>query len=972
MIGKTILDTNQPSSKSGEALNNVISPKITPFVDKTSWENFAEDIARKEKKPVQIDLALNQHGLDKVRGLRDYILNNDVLDKGKVNELINKQSYSDIAKNATGYRGVSNAIDKYNEILKDSTQDTSLFLSTIEETNPQLATAMRQYNDGSMNMRNYTKSLITATAKTMALNLATTVLKSAIDVGISFAVSGLITVISNLMHAEEQAIQASNKASDAIANLKSEMKKAQETVKSSGEEYASLAQSIDQLNGMNLDLSTEDYEKFLDISNELAELFPDLVKGYDEEGNAILDLSGNIDEINQKLQAHIDKKKELNQMEQYQVFMGEGEDENGEEREEYFKGAVLKLRNSKSDIDKLKNEKDFVTSRYEKITSDAGQKQIHSMLKKDRNSQDFIDFKKNLTTNNTDDMGLTSAEKQKLEFLRNLLSYEDGDERKKGYTDKVLLSEITSFFKNVSTQKGILLNSKEEEYKQQNAEISQNAQILFDMYSQNADLTDEDRQTAQELFLGGIDWNSLTLQNGNQVNTSDDASLWVQEFLQKISSLTADQKKQFSNLLKNKENGNLDAVISNYDALKKMIDENHLDIKIDYIMDDPHSLKKKLTENDALIANHAVENGTTPEEEKQKLEQYRREHSIDDPEEIRLWNEKTGGASSYSDAVSLWEKAEQEEPSRKSFSGVFNSKDFSSSRDKLLELAEAGELTTKVLKSNQEFQELLSETGTSAEEAADKINNMIDQSKQLASIKPGIASLQDAFSQKKTNGLVGADTFADMEETFGTFKNTWENYKSTLGSDTSSLEQCREAQNQLATAYINSKNCLAKLTDSNKNYYISQLNELGVANSREVVQEALNSKKVDEILLGWDAADATKAEILEKYNEISALEACTQATKDYAFYKALAGKDSLSTSKSVENLLHLANQCGITGRSLKKLQELQALMDERSAIANDNSCYYQIVQSKLYVGCFINFHSQHAPAQQTTQWHIKQ
>lgn len=64
--------------------------------------------------------------------------------------------------------------------------------------------------------------------------------------------------------------------------------------------YAELAQEIENIGKVNQSrgtLNTEDYEEFLSLSNQLAELFPELAVSYDDNGNAILNLSGNIDTI---------------------------------------------------------------------------------------------------------------------------------------------------------------------------------------------------------------------------------------------------------------------------------------------------------------------------------------------------------------------------------------------------------------------------------------------------------------------------------------------------------------------------------------------------------------------------------------------------------------------------------------------------------------------------------------------------
>lgn len=53
-------------------------------------------------------------------------------------------------------------------------------------------------------------------------------------------------------------------------------------------EYAPLAQGVNLLTNENKKLSTEKYERFLDISNQLSGLYPPLTKSYEENGNAIL------------------------------------------------------------------------------------------------------------------------------------------------------------------------------------------------------------------------------------------------------------------------------------------------------------------------------------------------------------------------------------------------------------------------------------------------------------------------------------------------------------------------------------------------------------------------------------------------------------------------------------------------------------------------------------------------------------
>ena len=60
--------------------------------------------------------------------------------------------------------------------------------------------------------------------------------------------------------------------------------------------YAKLAQGVDKY-GKNISLTDEEYKEFVSLNNQLGQMFPELVMGYDSNGNAILALSGNVDTL---------------------------------------------------------------------------------------------------------------------------------------------------------------------------------------------------------------------------------------------------------------------------------------------------------------------------------------------------------------------------------------------------------------------------------------------------------------------------------------------------------------------------------------------------------------------------------------------------------------------------------------------------------------------------------------------------
>ena len=72
-----------------------------------------------------------------------------------------------------------------------------------------------------------------------------------------------------------------------------------------------MAQGVDQLTGKNISLNKKDYEEFLNLSNQLAEIFPALTNNYTANNDAIIQLTGNVDTIIGSLQNLIETQREL-------------------------------------------------------------------------------------------------------------------------------------------------------------------------------------------------------------------------------------------------------------------------------------------------------------------------------------------------------------------------------------------------------------------------------------------------------------------------------------------------------------------------------------------------------------------------------------------------------------------------------------------------------------------------------------
>ena len=253
--------------------------------------------------------------------------------------------------NITGFTKVSNAMRQYNALGVVSQEEQQAFATAIGVTNSKLGSYLTGLNGAEASLGGYGISLIASTAKTIGLTIATTALNATLTMGISLIVSGLISAFASWINKSEEITEKAQEAADKINSINESLKTNTETVENAKKRYAELAQEVENLGKITQSqgtLSNEEYEEFLDLSNQLAGVFPSLTKNYDENGNAILGLSGNIDTIVGSLDNLIKKEKEFtNQkiMEEFpDVFKGYAQD---------VSDAESKVKSAKTEFDKI-------------------------------------------------------------------------------------------------------------------------------------------------------------------------------------------------------------------------------------------------------------------------------------------------------------------------------------------------------------------------------------------------------------------------------------------------------------------------------------------------------------------------------------------------------------------------------------------------------------------------------------------
>ena len=137
------------------------------------------------------------------------------------------------------------------------------------------------------------KSGFAALAKTLHMSTAAlgTLLGAIAALGVGIAIFDKFT---DSTEETKEKIKELNKTYE---ESQSKLKDQKNLVDSVGKEFEELSKGVDSATGTNLDLSTEEFERYQEICNQIADTYPDLVKGYDAQGNAILNLKGNVEEL---------------------------------------------------------------------------------------------------------------------------------------------------------------------------------------------------------------------------------------------------------------------------------------------------------------------------------------------------------------------------------------------------------------------------------------------------------------------------------------------------------------------------------------------------------------------------------------------------------------------------------------------------------------------------------------------------
>lgn len=207
-----------------------------------------------------------------------------------------KQSAVAVQASSKWLKSSAGIIKEYNSNCKNIGMTQKDFASAVSATNPALGSYLSGLNGANATMGGYTTSLIGATAKTVALTVASTALNAALTMGIGVAITMAISGIASLITYYDDLAKSVEESSTAFQTSNDKLMQNKSSYESAVQSYDKLSQGVNKL-GENVSLSTSEYEAYQSAVNTIAESAPNMVAGFDAQGNAILKASANAETL---------------------------------------------------------------------------------------------------------------------------------------------------------------------------------------------------------------------------------------------------------------------------------------------------------------------------------------------------------------------------------------------------------------------------------------------------------------------------------------------------------------------------------------------------------------------------------------------------------------------------------------------------------------------------------------------------
>lgn len=430
------------------------------------------------------------------------------------------------------------------------------------------------------------------------------------------AITGVVVGFNAFHDTLEETSEKVENLFDTFKSMKSEADANAKTIQSLTSEYKELSKGVNGL-GENISLSADQFSRYHEIVNQMAELSPDLVNGWDEQGNAIINLKGNVDELTESY-----KKAKI---EAYNTLINGSEDGEGDASDIIKKyqntingySTFVKHAGAGELLDIAKQFENLKTPEELKKAISIFQQKYHYNGSAFWDTAEYKDMYERLGLNS---IGYNATEKDLKEIKKNVKTY---------------LLEIQS---------------------QIDSEVS-NMQSLADAYLNSFLLQDEDYKDIDENVHTALSRIVNLIDKDIIENSGLDSKQAISNYVQSLLDTIAENGEISDDLVKlfQFEDGDLN-IIPFVQELQKKFDELGIEIKLTPLISYELDVKQRLQNSLGKRSDYAEGSDGLKEYSKERnmLYNYTKDFTA---EEIELWLEVTNGIKGATNKINEHKKA---------------------------------------------------------------------------------------------------------------------------------------------------------------------------------------------------------------------------------------------------------------------------------------------------------------------------
>lgn len=535
------------------------------------------------------------------------------------------------------------AIVKYNSEIAKGTEFQQALAIASRNTNKETVSLMTSAQGAVISTEELTAaqkaSTVAAKAQSaayMAVSIAANMIVTALAIkGIQLAADAIDHYVNRAKYAADAMEEAQQKIDDAQSTLQD----MSSTISENKDRFLELSKGVDEFSN-NLSLSEEDYKEYLSISNKLADLSPSLVSGYDDQGNALLNIGDSAEETSKKLDNVLKKQKAIAE----QILIDNMDD--------VANGIYYEVKNTEQSISDLESELSTIQQQYKNVNVDI----INSDGLINFNDEDFSKYGKALED---------ALNRAGIEFKELYGMYDTSVQLITA--SPAQLSKAQTFYDTWLETENEYYHASENGLKQ---DIETKEKSIEDSYSKmtanlqawvkdNYDYQylSNDSSALVDKIIPEIDWSSLE----TPPETAYDYQNYVEEnIIKPLMEIPSEHKQEINNMfnkLLSFEDGDLD-VLSFAKQLQTKLNEYGITIDITPIIANEQEVKDKLQASIESISQGGSADFTTSSGKRVDAKDYKelQEYTKDFTDsQIELWNKVTLGTKNAKDAIIAYE-----------------------------------------------------------------------------------------------------------------------------------------------------------------------------------------------------------------------------------------------------------------------------------------------------------------------------